>query len=146
MFKDWPSALKTTSSYLRYLRKQFHEDRILVYAGYLAYVTLLSLVPLITVLFSAFSLVPVFQVGAHPADQGAGGLSAFDQRAGADTAVADVPVVGLEVSFGPDHPGAFDARFCIDAGDAVDQQERRSGEADLAVEGVLTDESRAEEV
>ncbi|HBI28372.1 MAG TPA: virulence factor BrkB family protein [Deltaproteobacteria bacterium] len=61
MFKDWPSALKTTSAYLRYLRKQFHEDRILVYAGYLAYVTLLSLVPLITVLFSAFSFIPVFQ-------------------------------------------------------------------------------------
>ena len=61
MFKDWPSALKTTSAYLRYLITRFQEDRILLYAGYLAYVTLLSLVPLITVIFAAFSLFPVFQ-------------------------------------------------------------------------------------
>jgi len=61
MFKDWPTALKTTRAYLRYLVKRFQEDRILLYAGYLAYVTLLSLVPLVTVIFSAFSLFPVFQ-------------------------------------------------------------------------------------
>lgn len=61
MFKDWPTALKTTTAYLHYLVRRFHEDRIMLCAGYMAYVTLLSLVPLVTVVFSAFSLFPVFQ-------------------------------------------------------------------------------------
>ena len=61
MIKDWHSALKTTSAYLRYLYWQFHEDRIIFYAGYLSYVTLLSIVPLFAVTFSVFSLFPAFQ-------------------------------------------------------------------------------------
>ena len=61
MNKDWPSALKTTSAYLHYLFRRFKEDRILVHSGYLSYVTLLSMVPLLAVIFSAFSLFPVFE-------------------------------------------------------------------------------------
>ncbi len=40
---------------------RFYKDRILVESSHLAYVTLLSLVPFITVLFSMFSILPVFQ-------------------------------------------------------------------------------------
>ena len=61
MIKDWPSALKITNAYLRYLFKRFKEDRIIFHSGYLSYVTLLSMVPLFAVMFSVFSLFPVFQ-------------------------------------------------------------------------------------
>ena len=61
MIKDWPSALKTTCAYLRYLFGRFKEDRIIFHSGYLSYVTLLSLVPLFAVIFSVFSLFPAFQ-------------------------------------------------------------------------------------
>ena len=61
MINDWPSTLKTTSAYLRYLFEQFKEDRIIFHSGYLSYVTLLSMVPLFAVMFSVFSLFPSFQ-------------------------------------------------------------------------------------
>ena len=61
MIKDWHSALKITNAYLKYLFVRFKEDRIIFYSGYLSYVTLLSMVPLLAVTFSAFSLFPVFQ-------------------------------------------------------------------------------------
>ena len=61
MNKDWPSALTTTSAYLRYLFGRFKEDRIIFHSGYLSYVTLLSMVPLFAVIFSVFSLFPAFQ-------------------------------------------------------------------------------------
>ena len=61
MIKDWHSALKITNEYLKYLFVRFKEDRIIFYSGYLSYVTLLSMVPLLAVTFSAFSLFPVFQ-------------------------------------------------------------------------------------
>jgi membrane protein len=61
MIKDWPSALKTSNAYLRYLFEQFKEDRIIFHSGYLSYVTLLSMVPLFAVMFSVFSLFPSFQ-------------------------------------------------------------------------------------
>ena len=61
MIKDWHSALKITNVYLKYLFVRFKEDRIIFYSGYLSYVTLLSMVPLLAVTFSAFSLFPVFQ-------------------------------------------------------------------------------------
>ncbi|MCS5546362.1 MAG: virulence factor BrkB family protein [SAR324 cluster bacterium] len=61
MIKDWHSALKITNTYLKYLFVRFKEDRIIFYSGYLSYVTLLSMVPLLAVTFSAFSLFPVFQ-------------------------------------------------------------------------------------
>ena len=61
MIKDWHSALKITNVYLEYLFVRFKEDRIIFYSGYLSYVTLLSMVPLLAVTFSAFSLFPVFQ-------------------------------------------------------------------------------------
>ena len=61
MIKDWPSALKTSKAYLRYLFEQFKEDRIIFHSGYLSYVTLLSMVPLFAVMFSVFSLFPSFQ-------------------------------------------------------------------------------------
>ena len=61
MIKDWHSASKITNVYLKYLFVRFKEDRIIFYSGYLSYVTLLSMVPLLAVTFSAFSLFPVFQ-------------------------------------------------------------------------------------
>ena len=61
MNKDWSSTLKITKKYLRYLFKRFKEDRIIVYSGYLSFVSLLSLVPLFDVIVSVFSLFPVVQ-------------------------------------------------------------------------------------
>ena len=60
MIKDWSSTFEITKKYLRYLFKRFKEDRIIVYFGYLSFVTLLSIVPLFAVIVSIFSLFPVF--------------------------------------------------------------------------------------
>ncbi|PQJ64944.1 virulence factor BrkB family protein [Photobacterium angustum] len=46
--------------YFSYLIQRVNHDRLTVTAGSMAYVTLLSLVPLITVVISALSAVPVF--------------------------------------------------------------------------------------
>ena len=61
MIKYLSSELIIIKKYLRYLFKRFHEDRIIVFSGYLSFVTLLSIVPLFAVIFSVFSLFPVFQ-------------------------------------------------------------------------------------
>ena len=61
MIKDWSSTFDIIKKYLNYLFKRFKEDRIIVYSGYLSFVTLLSIVPLLAVLFSVFSLFPVIQ-------------------------------------------------------------------------------------
>ncbi|MBO6070455.1 MAG: YihY family inner membrane protein, partial [Succinivibrionaceae bacterium] len=49
-------ALFSRTIYGRYVG-----DRITVEAGHLAYVTVLSLVPLVTVLFSILSMLPIFE-------------------------------------------------------------------------------------
>jgi len=61
MIKDWSSTFEITKKYLNYLFERFKEDRIIVYSGYLSFVTLLSIVPLLAVIFSVFSFFPVFQ-------------------------------------------------------------------------------------
>lgn len=48
-------------NYLMYLKARVDKDRITVNAGYLAYITLLSLVPLLTVLVTAISKFPAFE-------------------------------------------------------------------------------------
>lgn len=50
-------------SYLLFLKQRVIHDRLTVSAGYMAYITLLSLVPLITVLLSVLSQFPVFFLG-----------------------------------------------------------------------------------
>jgi membrane protein len=47
-------------NFVRYLWARISHDRIHVNAGYLAYITLLSLVPMLTVLFSVLSAVTLF--------------------------------------------------------------------------------------
>jgi membrane protein len=47
-------------NYFRYLWQRIGHDRLPVSAGYMAYITLLSLVPLLTVLLSVLSHFPIF--------------------------------------------------------------------------------------
>lgn len=48
------------TDYGRFLLKRVNQDRLTVTAGYLAYITLLSLVPLISVVFAMMSAFPMF--------------------------------------------------------------------------------------
>ena len=61
LFSNWTTSKKIIHGYLVYLLGRFHEDRILYYSGYLSYVTLLSMVPLLAVVFSFSSIFPVFE-------------------------------------------------------------------------------------
>lgn len=54
-------CLNISVHYLFYLRQRAEHDRLTVNAGYMAYITLLSLVPLTTVLFSALARFPAFE-------------------------------------------------------------------------------------
>jgi len=56
----WRQSLFTGTAYLKYLHRRIGHDRLTVAAGSMAYVTLLSLVPLLTVVLSALSSFPVF--------------------------------------------------------------------------------------
>ncbi|MCQ8140560.1 YhjD/YihY/BrkB family envelope integrity protein, partial [Vibrio parahaemolyticus] len=47
-------------AFFKYLLKLLTPDRVNVNAGYLAYITLLSIVPMLTVLLSILSKFPVF--------------------------------------------------------------------------------------
>lgn len=57
---QWWSHFKVGLAFVRYLQQRIVHDRLTVTAGSMAYVTLLSLVPLITVVLSALSSFPVF--------------------------------------------------------------------------------------
>ncbi|MGR5245141.1 virulence factor BrkB family protein [Vibrio sp. PNB23_22_6] len=48
-------------AFVKYLLKRMTHDRVNVNAGYLAYITLLSIVPMLTVLLSILSQFPVFE-------------------------------------------------------------------------------------
>ena len=61
VYSNWIRVKKIIRSYLPYLLRRFHEDRILYYSGYLSYVTLLSMVPLLAVIFSLLSIFPFFE-------------------------------------------------------------------------------------
>ena len=61
VFSNWIKVKKIIRSYFPYLLRRFHEDRILYYSGYLSYVTLLSMVPLLAVIFSLLSILPFFE-------------------------------------------------------------------------------------
>lgn len=54
-------CLSNSLAFLRHLGKRVSDDRITVNASALAYTTLLSLVPLITVVFSVMSAFPIFE-------------------------------------------------------------------------------------
>jgi membrane protein len=58
---DLPRWVHVTLHYLSYLYQRAKHDRLPVNAGYMAYITLLSLVPLATVTLSALSKVPAFE-------------------------------------------------------------------------------------
>lgn len=55
-----PKVGQILFAFTRHLIRRVIHDRLTVTAGYMAYVTLLSLVPLITVVLSALSLIPGF--------------------------------------------------------------------------------------
>ncbi len=59
--EKWIRYLNKTGHYLIYLKARVKQDRLTVNAGYMAYITLLSLVPLTTVLFSALASFPAFK-------------------------------------------------------------------------------------
>ena len=61
VYSNWIKVKKIIRSYFPYLLRRFHEDRILYYSGYLSYVTLLSMVPLLAVIFSLLSISPFFE-------------------------------------------------------------------------------------
>lgn len=62
---DFPRWVHITLHYVTYLYQRAKHDRLPVNAGYMAYITLLSLVPLTTVTLAALSKVPAFDgVGA----------------------------------------------------------------------------------
>lgn len=56
----WRQSVRTVVAYMGYLHHRISHDRLTVTAGSMAYVTLLSLVPLITVVIAALSTFPVF--------------------------------------------------------------------------------------
>ncbi|MBY5948614.1 virulence factor BrkB family protein [Photobacterium rosenbergii] len=56
----WRDRLRSAMAFTGYLHHRVGHDRLTVTAGSMAYVTLLSLVPLITVVLSALSSFPVF--------------------------------------------------------------------------------------
>lgn len=51
---------KQSVRFVRYLFNRMNHDRININAGYLAYITLLSLVPMLTVLLSILSSFAIF--------------------------------------------------------------------------------------
>lgn len=57
---NWSPHVATVLAYFKYLSRRIGHDRLTVAAGSMAYVTLLSLVPLVTVVLSALSTFPVF--------------------------------------------------------------------------------------
>ena len=58
--QKWQHFFSTAIAFMKYLHRRIGHDRLTVTAGSMAYVTLLSLVPLLTVVLSALSTFPVF--------------------------------------------------------------------------------------
>ncbi len=57
---SWRHRFAPLLGFLRLFLGRWHQDRLPVLAGHLAYVTLLSLVPLVAVIFSVLSYLPAF--------------------------------------------------------------------------------------
>jgi membrane protein len=57
---QFKSFIRSAIQFLIYLKQRVSHDRLTVNAGYMAYITLLSLVPLTTVIFSALAQFPAF--------------------------------------------------------------------------------------
>lgn len=60
MEEKFKYSLRIRWSYFLFLKQRIIHDRLTVSAGYMAYITLLSLVPLVTVLLSVLSQFPIF--------------------------------------------------------------------------------------
>ncbi len=56
----WPFSFQQSKAFLRFLIERIKQDKLTMIAGSLAYVSLLSLVPLVAVTFSIISAFPVF--------------------------------------------------------------------------------------
>ncbi|MFD2167204.1 virulence factor BrkB family protein [Thalassotalea euphylliae] len=54
------SVVKTMIAFMQYLYGRLHKEQIHVVAGYLSYVTLMSLVPLVVVMLSVMTAFPIF--------------------------------------------------------------------------------------
>ena len=88
------------------------------------------------------AFAPVEEVDPQPGDQEQVGLPGFDEDTGRHAAVVQVPGIRMDVGFGVDGAESHGARFARQAGDAVDQQQRRLRQPDLAAEPVLFLEQR----
>ena len=91
------------------------------------------------------SLAAVLGVDAEVADEHEVGLARLDHDPRGHAAGVQVPRVRVDVGLGPDRAELERERLGVEAGDAIGEQQRRLGHADLTGEAVLAGEGGAED-